>query len=62
LANQSGNELTPQTTELSSVENNYTIEQAQRVLGMRMYELSNHLGNCASPYFSLSERLGIAIP
>jgi len=45
LANQSGNELTPQTTELSSVENNYTIEQAQRVLGMRMYELSNHLGN-----------------
>jgi RHS repeat-associated protein len=45
LANQSGNELTPQTTELSSVENNCTIEQAQRVLGERLYELSNHLGN-----------------
>jgi RHS repeat-associated protein len=45
LANQNGNVLTSQTTELSSVENNYTIEQAQRVLGERLYELSNHLGN-----------------
>jgi hypothetical protein len=33
LANQSGNEPTPQTMELSSLENNYTIERAQRDLG-----------------------------
>jgi hypothetical protein len=39
LTNQSGNTLTPQTTELLSVENNYTIEQTQRVLGMRMFNL-----------------------